>query len=84
MYISGSKQLPVASLDPGACDAFMMNVLIEFDMCCHVCFSLFYLLSKANKKCVRNLNLSKVSSNHFVSYRFLFHCGTLFNEGNEK
>lgn len=46
MYISGSKQLPVASLDPGACDAFMMNVLIEFDMCCHVCFSLFYLKPK--------------------------------------
>lgn len=38
MYISGSKQLPVASLDPGACDAFMMNVLIEFDMLCVATF----------------------------------------------
>lgn len=75
MYISGSKQLPVASLDSGACDVFMMNVLIEFDMCLLPRFFLFFSLlslSKANKKCVRNLYLSKVSSNHFVSYRFLF------------
>lgn len=45
MCISGSKQLPVASLDPGACDAFMMNVLIEFDMLCVATFVFFSLLS---------------------------------------
>lgn len=43
MYISGSKQLPVASLDPGACDVFMMNVLIEFDV--SVATFLSFLLS---------------------------------------
>jgi len=39
VYISGSKQLPVASLAVGACDDFMMNVLIDFDkLPCHVLF----------------------------------------------
>lgn len=87
MYISGSKQLPVASLDSGACDVFMMNVLIEFDMCLlpRLFFSsLFYLYLKPTKSAFETCICPRFLLIILFPIVFCFTRGTLFNEGNGK